>query len=242
MIASQLPHEIEVKIIRRVPRTLAAFEELMRRVGTRLVRPRRLLSDRRFRLRVAPIGQAITVPADLFVDPVAGRRLLSYLGMAVSGKMESIIIALPPKLPSRVVRLRVDDKTIIWTVKEAANRVNRRQGGVNDWVEVEAEIRSAVKAEKLILALGYRLASARQKYRATYALGNSLIEWNQCPAQGVLPWLEIESPTPAEVFATARALGFSKADTAVMSEAEYLSRSGLSKAAVRHLVFSPESR
>ena len=115
--------------------------------------------------------------------------------------------------------------------------------GSSQWIkqrgEVEAELKTTEPIEKLFKIIGYKLSSHREKYRTTYSLDGTFIEWQEAPqaSRGVPPWMEVEGSNVMAVEQTVKQLGFSPSDTAAISDAEYLHRSGVSNKHIKHLTF-----
>ncbi|MSU75427.1 MAG: hypothetical protein EXS55_02860 [Candidatus Magasanikbacteria bacterium] len=233
-----IPQEIETKIIRRVPKTLGDFESLMKKVGATIHIPRRLLSDRRYRLKNSrPVSTA--VPVSVFMDEGRGHATLEFLGLTVIGIQNNIVSLTAEILPRRVVRLRHDGTKIIWTVKEMIIADNgRSRGQVKQRGEVEVELLTFQPIEKLLKEIGYQCVSEREKFRTTYSLETTLIEWQESPSPLVTPWMEVEGPSIAAVKEIIARLGFAERDMAAISDAEYLYRSGVPNKQIRRLVFS----
>jgi predicted adenylyl cyclase CyaB len=250
-----LPKEIEVKIINLGDP--AEFIKRLEALGGVITRPRRLLRTLGFNLKsekieksgsvftfssadfcaqgasALPTGQAGSGGSNSLSELISTLR---YLGAKIDeDKDGQITISMPKdikKFSERDARIRRDGEETTLTVKQ-----KRKKGAeVDERVEKNVSVVNPQTAMNLLKYLGYEAAYEREKYRATYRLGKAVVELNESPLGA--PWAEVEAESPEKVLKIVKLLGYAKADTAAISDGEYLRRQAISKEQAKNLVFN----
>lgn len=235
--------EIEVKIIRTKAEdtTPEGLQRKIETLGGTLEIPRRLLEDVSFRRYKKEARDARTYILALkdFKNQQDFERVCSLLGLKIARRNEDEIAVRTPggPMPKRTIRLRRDGEQFMWGVKEP-----REQGkSFDERAEEEVVVMRPKAVDEILGALGYARDTKRQKYRTSFRLGKTHVELNAGPKAP--PWIEVEAiasenATADDVFATVEQLGYTRADTAAISDADYYRRQGLSDEELRDLKFS----
>lgn len=229
------PVEIELKVVDLGP--LPDFIKKIEQSGAKLVVPRRLLHDEAFKLsKEFRSGEARSffLPTDLSTDKVQLGHALEILGLKLNGESENKINLERPsgELPRRTTRLRRDGEQLYWTVKK-----RRKADGatVDHRQEANVSISDPSAVSELLVGLGYKLNSVREKYRTSYDLAGALVEVNEGPVAP--PWVEVEAEDEATVLNTITQLGYGLENTARISDAAYYRGHGVPEEKLRNLVF-----
>ncbi len=225
--------EIEVKII-----NLGNPELLINKleaIGAELEIPKRRIRDEYFNLHEGSLPEFIEnkeIKLAGITDFVNLDKIFNFLGFNIVNKSPSfwtINRTLPPE--RRTIRIRMDDKKYVWTVKNP-----RTKGHSHDErTEINVDINDPKDAQNILSLLGYEPKLISEKDRITYSLNDCLVEINYGPM--ATPWGEIEGPSKDKIFETAKILGYGNEDLASMSDGDYYKAQGVKKKQLKEMTF-----
>jgi adenylate cyclase class 2 len=150
----------------------------------------------------------------LEVDPDAIRQRMAALGAELhfKGELHALFFDFPGspiKEKGDVLRLRKEGDEIILAYKK---RVSKE--GTKIMEEHEIAISNFEETQQILAHLGMKVVAGNRKFREEYVLKNSkvVIDNYQDEMAYIPAFIEIESPTEAELYEMAALLGFRRED------------------------------
>lgn len=216
----KFPREIEAKIINLGDPV--SFLQKIEEQGGVLSKERRLLKDIGFKRR-EDLEQAVDFSFSLkgISDSNRFKEMLKVLGVQIISEnpdQEEMNLRVMPGAPLRTLRLRQDENKRTFTIKE--KRAPLKQ--IDNRLELEMIIEENDFILSLLEKAGYQQSSYREKYRTSFQLGDSVIDFNEGPIAP--PFAEIEAKSEEEVQAIAEKLGYRPEDIQGMSDRDYYKR------------------
>jgi adenylate cyclase, class 2 len=183
--------------------------------------------------------KVITVPAEyeakvLDIDPSAVADLiLSKGGKEVSTPtlQRRYVYDITPGDEGKWIRLRDTGSRITLTVKEIAH------DGIDGTQEIEVVVSDFAATNELLGKLGFTPKSYQENRRASFTLDGVELEIDEWPM--IPPYLEIEGPSPDEVYRVAALIGYDKDQLTSENTTKVYARYGVDLTAYKRVSFEP---